>query len=105
MNQATSQGRVGSDQVLGRRDRVVARQIAGETLLVPICGDISDMHRIFALNPVAAHIWGALDGATSVRDLVADLCATFEVDQERARHDVTAFLDQLLAAGLIQEAG
>lgn len=85
-------------------DRVVTREIAGETLLVPISDDITDMHHIFALNPVAAHIWNALDGKTPVSELVESLCESFEVEPKRAEQDLARFLDELLESGLVREA-
>ncbi len=94
---------MGSSKVIDRLDRVVTREIAGETLLVPIRSDVSDMHHIFALNPVAAHIWNGLDGTTSVSQIVTSLCDTFEVGKEQAEQDVEAFLNELFEAGLVKE--
>lgn len=87
-----------------RIDRVVTREIVGETLLVPIRDNASDLHHIFALNPVAAHVWNALADATSVEQLVASVCATFAVEREEAERDITAFLGQLREAELVIEA-
>jgi hypothetical protein len=95
---------VSSTRVLKRLDRVVTREIAGETLLVPISNDITDMHHIFALNPVASHIWNALDGTTPVSRLVDSICDSFDVDRERAEQDLAEFLDELLESGLVREA-
>ena len=87
----------------GRLGRVVTREIAGETLLVPIRADVADMHHIFALNPVGAHIWKALDGKATVADLVESVCEVFEVEEDRARTDVLLFLDELVGSGLVKE--
>ena len=46
------------DTIYQHSPDVVARQILGETLLVPIRGELADLQRIFALNP--AGIQGAL---------------------------------------------
>ncbi len=91
-------------RVFEHQGQVVTRDIVGETLLVPIRDNAADMHHIFALNPVAAHVWKALDGTTSFGQLVASVCAAFEVDEERAERDLKAFLDELLQAGLVREA-
>lgn len=86
-----------------RSERVVTRDIAGETLLVPIRDSAGDLHHIFALNPVATHVWNALTDATSVQQLVASVCAAFEVDEEQAARDVAGFLEELRAAELVSE--
>jgi ACT domain-containing protein len=88
---------------LRRTERAVTRDIAGETLLVPIRDRAGDLHHIFALNPVATHVWNVLTDAASVEQLVASVCATFEVDEEQAERDVTAFLEELRAADLVSE--
>ncbi len=89
-------------RTLARRDRVVAREIAGETLLVPIRGDVDDMHHIFALNPVAAHVWNRIDGVTPEHEIIASVHEKFAVDAQRTEQDVASFITQLLEAGLIQ---
>ncbi|HPE71531.1 MAG TPA: PqqD family protein [Candidatus Competibacter sp.] len=87
--------------VYKRQDRVVTREIAGEVLLVPIHGDVADMNYLFMLNPVSAHIWQRLDGATPVSAIVESVCETFEVDPTQAEQDTSAFLDDLLSSNLL----
>ncbi len=96
---------ISPDQSFRRQERVVAREIAGETLLVPLSDSRADMSHVFALNPVAAHIWQALDGATSVADIAAAVQRQFDVDPERAERDVLAFVGELAAADLLSSAG
>jgi hypothetical protein len=84
-------------------DDVIARQIAGETLLVPIRGELADMQKIFALNPVAEYIWQQLDGRQSLAQISQGLLARFEVAEEQAEADLAEFIAELLAAGLIVE--
>lgn len=82
-------------------DRVVTREVAGETLLVPIHSDVADMSHLFVLNPVSAYIWQRLDGATPLSAIVESVCETFDVDPAQAEQDASAFLDDLLAAKLL----
>ncbi len=89
-----------------RREDVVARQIAGDWLLVPIRSDLAGMQCLFVLDsPVAEHIWRALEGATSSEALCEGVVASFDVSPEQAERDVGEFLSELLAAGLIAEGG
>ena len=87
--------------VYKHQDRVVTREIAGETLLVPIHSDVADMSHLFVLNPVSAHIWQRLDGAAPLSAIVESVCETFDVDPAQAEQDASAFLDELLAANLL----
>ncbi len=84
-----------------RKDDIVTRQVAGETLLVPIYGDLANMERIFSLDPVAAFIWEQLDGEKSLEGIRDSLLNAFEVEKEQAETDILEFIDELLGASLI----
>lgn len=84
-----------------RKDDIVTRQVAGETLLVPIYGDLANMERIFSLDPVAAFIWEQLDGEKSLEGIRDSLLNAFEVEKEQAEADILEFIDELLGASLI----
>jgi hypothetical protein len=59
--------------------------------------------RVLGLNPVGAFIWSHLS-EFDAEAVARALAGRFEVDLETARGDVRAFLDELLAEGLITEA-
>jgi hypothetical protein len=89
-----------------RRDvNVIAREIAGETLLVPIRGNLAAMQRIYTLNNVGAFIWGYLDGVRSLAEARDSLLERFEVEREQVDRDVTEFIHEVREAGLIEEKG
>ena len=79
----------------------MTRQIADETLIVPVAGGVGDLDAIYTLNEVAAHIWKIVDAPTSVDRIVEEICREFDVPPDRAAHDVVEFLDALESAGLI----
>ncbi len=82
----------------------MAREIAGETLLVPVRQRAQDMG-LFTLNEVGTFLWSRLDGTRSPDDLVREVLVRFDVDEARARVDLGAFLAQLREAGCLEEAG
>ena len=90
--------------VFRKHERVVTRQIAGETLLVPVRGKLVDMQKIFSLDPVAAFVWEHLDGSRTLADVRDAVLDAFDVEQERAEADIQEFVAELVAAELIQEA-
>jgi hypothetical protein len=91
-------------RIVIKNDDVVARHVVGEDLLIPIKGCLADMRRIFALDPVAAHIWKRLDGAADLEAVLQSVLAAFDVTEERARRDVRAFIAQLEGQELVSES-
>ena len=80
----------------------VTRQIAGETLVIPIAGQVGDLDAIYTLNEVAASVWELIDGPTPVSQIVESLGREYDVTPEQARADVLELLAALEAKGLIQ---
>lgn len=88
-------------RVYKKRDDVVSRDIAGETILVPIRGKLADMQRIFALNPVAEYIWEHLNGEQTLEEIKTDIIKNFKVEEKQAENDLHEFIDELIEADLI----
>ncbi len=88
--------------VFRKRGELVSRDIAGETILVPIKGKLADMQRIFSLNPVASYIWARLDGRRSLAEIVEDVVNGFDVEHTEAENDLREFVGELVKASLIE---
>src|SRR6476620_11693905 len=86
------------------RRSFVTRQIAGETLIVPVTGHAVDLESIYVLNPVASRIWELLQRPTTADRIADTLAAECAVRSDRASADVLEFLDALGSRGLIQAA-
>ena len=80
----------------------VTRQIAGETLIVPVAGQVMDVDSIFVLNEVASRIWELVGSPTTADRIAAVVVSEFDVSRERAAEDVAEFLKSLGERGLIQ---
>lgn len=87
-----------------KKKGLVTREIAGETLIVPLHGNLADMQRIFTLDSVAAFIWEHLDGEKSIDQICADVEAGFETGDRDVPADARHFIGELLEAGLIEAA-
>ena len=82
-----------------RRDPgVIARRIAGETILVPTTRRAREM-ALFTLNEVGTFLWERLDETSSAVELARSVVEHFEVDEARASRDVLDFLAELESAG------
>jgi hypothetical protein len=90
-------------KLYSQNDNIVRRDIADETILVPIRGNLADMQRIYALDPVADFIWNQLDGRQSAGKIHSAIVDNFDVDTQQAALDLNEFIDKLLQANLIEE--
>ena len=87
--------------VIRRNDGVVQRDIAGETLLVPVRGRLAALAEIFALNPVGVYIWRQIDGQRDLGTILKGLTEEFDVPSEEAHADLLEYVEKLREAGLV----
>jgi len=85
-----------------KKENIVTRLIAGETLLVPIYGELANMEKIFTLDPVATFIWEHLDGNKSLKEIRDGVLNAFDVKKEQADMDISEFIDELVKADLVE---
>jgi hypothetical protein len=84
-----------------KNSEVVARRIAGETILVPVTGKLADMRRLFSLNETAEFLWNLLERPLGVEDAAESLAREYGVERAQAADDAGALLGELHAAGLV----
>ena len=87
--------------VLRQAPDVVAREIAGEHLLVPVRSGIAAIDSLYTCNAAGAFLFSRLDARTDVAALARALVAHFEVEESDALKDALAFLSDLRASGLV----
>lgn len=92
----------GERQVLIRSRSVVARVIAGETLIVPIRGKVGDLASIYRLNGTGSLIWRLLECPKTIRDLGAAVSEEFAVTPDIASRDVRDFVREMKNVGLVE---
>ena len=90
--------------VLATSPDVVARQVAGEHLLVPVRRGVAEMDDLFTADPAGSFIWSCLDGRRDLAAVARLVVDEFEVEPPKALADVLAFAAELSAAGLVREA-
>jgi len=84
-----------------KENNCVTREIAGETIIVPIKGRVGDLDSIYTLNEVGTLIWQLIDGQKSVGQIVQTIRQTYDVESEEVEKDTADFLHSLEKAGLI----
>lgn len=93
---------VNRDEMLVRSQPVVARLVAGETLFVPVRAKVGDLASIYSFNGTGTLIWKLLASPQTVAELATAITQEYEVEPERAELDVTQFVDQMKAVGLVE---
>lgn len=79
-----------------RDEAIVARQIAGEMILVPIRQHVGDLESIFLLNETAIAAWELFDGAHSLAEIRDTITSQFDVDEQQAGADLLELVFHLL---------
>jgi hypothetical protein len=89
--------------VYQKQEDIIVRQVAGETLLIPLCGQLADMQNIFTLNTVAEFIWMQLDGKQNLKIIQEKVTDHFQSTEDQVISDIVEYIEQLAEAKLVVE--
>jgi hypothetical protein len=85
------------DAVYAKSDEVVAREIKGQIVIVPMAKGIGDMEdELYTLNETGRDLWDRLDGKTATGDIVAAFEEDYDAKKEVIRDEVTALMEELI---------
>jgi hypothetical protein len=87
-----------------RPPNIVAREVGGEQVLLPLRRRAVDLSAVYVLNAVAKAVWVQLDGHTDVEEIIEKIAEEFDVDSERAAKDVHSFVNELVALELLEKS-
>ena len=87
-----------------RETSLVTRQIAGETILVPVTRQMDREAALYSLDAVGGFLWNELGKEVKGEDLISALTSEYSVNVEQAKSDVENFLEQLLEIEAISPA-
>jgi hypothetical protein len=83
---------------------VVAREIEGELIIVPLVADIGDMEdELYTLNETGRDIWERLDGRRRLQEVVRELCAEYQAEPGRIEVDVLGLVTELVRRRMLVE--
>ena len=83
---------------------VVSREIAGETIVVPICRGVGDMDFVYTFNALGTQLWKLLAEGHTESQLVKWVTEQYAVGESQALEDVRSFLADLRAVELVTQA-
>jgi hypothetical protein len=97
--------KVDLDLAYAPSEDVVAREIEGELIIVPLAAGIGDVEdEIYTLNETGRAIWGRLDGRKSLRLVAQELGAEYDSPAEQLEKDVLGFVGELLRRRMLVES-
>ena len=84
---------------------IVARDIEGELIIVPLVAGIADLEDdLFTLNRTGKDIWNRLDGRRNLETIVEELSKEYEGRREDIQEDVLGLVSELLKRRIIIES-
>ena len=83
------------------KKELIKREIAGDTILVPVGKTVYDSNGLFILNELGSFLWERLEAAETEKELLDAILAEYEVYPEEAAKDVAEFLENLRKLNII----
>ena len=93
---------INMDTVCAPSEDVVAREIEGEIIIVPLVAGIGDAEdELYTLNETGQAIWQQLDGEKSLGQIIQVLQQEYSVSSEELESDVLGFAQELTRRGIL----
>ncbi len=90
------------EHIYAPSEDVVAREIEGEFIIIPIATGVGDMEdELYSLNESGKAIWDKLDGKRSLAHIKAELIDEYEVAEEEIEIDIKSFVKELAVRNII----
>jgi hypothetical protein len=90
------------DTICVPSEDVVAREIEGDIIIVPLVAGIGDADdELYTLNETGKAIWKKLDGQMSLEKISVELMAEFSSPAEEIKADVLGFVAEMVRRGIL----
>ena len=97
---------VDASTICAPSDDVVAREIEGELVIVPLVSGVGDVDdELYTLNETGRLIWAKLDGIATLGELALSLGNEFDSSLPAIESDVIGFATELLRRGILSTPG
>jgi Coenzyme PQQ synthesis protein D (PqqD) len=94
------------DGIYGPSDDIVAREIEGEVVIIPLVSGIGDMEdELFTLNETGRAVWRKLDGTRTLRDVARELAEEFEAPAGVIESEVVGLVADLAVRRMVARKG
>lgn len=96
--------KISMDAVYAPSENIVAREIEGEIIIVPLARGIGDAEDdLFSLNETGRAVWKLLDGRRSLAQIVQILGADYTASTATIGKDVAGLMAELLKRRMVVE--
>jgi hypothetical protein len=90
------------DAAYAPSEDVVARELEGEVVIIPLVSDIGDIEdELYTLNETGQAIWRRLDGRKPLREVAAELAKEFEAAPGDIERDVLGLVRELVTRRMV----
>lgn len=86
-----------------KSDSFVSRKVEGETILVPLVSNVADMTGVLTLNEVASSVFEAINGKSTINEILLQLFEEYDVEIGVLEHDVEQFIKTAQLKQLIEQ--
>ena len=83
------------------KKELIKRDIAGDTVLVPVGKTVYDSNGLFILNELGSSLWDLLPEAEDEVFLVEAVLREYEAEEAEVRRDIAEFLEKLRQMNII----
>ncbi len=83
------------------KDGFLLRQVAGNTIVVPVGDDAVSFNGVITINETGKFIWELLEKGIEKEELLEKFMNEFPVSEEEAKEDIRAFIQELLDNGIM----
>lgn len=80
----------------------ILREIAGTYLVVAVGEAVKNFNAVINLNETGAFLWKKLEKGATEEELALALSSEYEVEKEVVEKDVSAFIQRLKEANLLE---
>jgi hypothetical protein len=88
---------ISGEMVCAVSEDVVAREIEGEIIIVPLVAGIGDLEdELFTLNETGKAIWKKLDGQRTLNEVIDELAAEYQAAPGEIETDVLGLAQELV---------
>ena len=90
------------DAAYAPSEDVVARELEGEIVIIPLVSDIGDIEdELYTLNETGQAIWRRLDGLKPLRQVAAELAEEFAAAPGDIERDVLGLVRELVTRRMV----
>ena len=82
----------------------VMRRIAGETIMVPVGGEVGDLNSVYTLNESGTMIFQMICAGMPFEQISDAICTEYDVSPEEAGRDIADFMDRLRASSILDSS-